>query len=46
VASGKISGPSSWDGYAAAVTADACVEAQKSGKIVEINWVHDPPCTN
>jgi myo-inositol 2-dehydrogenase / D-chiro-inositol 1-dehydrogenase len=36
VASGKISGPSSWDGYAAAVTADACVEAQKSGKIVEI----------
>jgi len=36
VASGKISGPSSWDGYAAAVTADACVEAQKTGKIVEI----------
>jgi myo-inositol 2-dehydrogenase/D-chiro-inositol 1-dehydrogenase len=35
VASGKISGPSSWDGYAAAVTADACVEAQKTG-IVEI----------
>jgi myo-inositol 2-dehydrogenase / D-chiro-inositol 1-dehydrogenase len=36
VASGKIAGPSSWDGYAAAVTADACVEAQKTGKIVEI----------
>jgi myo-inositol 2-dehydrogenase/D-chiro-inositol 1-dehydrogenase len=36
VASGKISGPSSWDGYAAAVTADACVAAQKSGKIVPI----------
>ena len=32
----KITGPSSWDGYAAAVTADACVESQKSGKIVEI----------
>ena len=31
-----ISGPSSWDGYAASVTADACVEAQKTGKIVEI----------
>jgi myo-inositol 2-dehydrogenase/D-chiro-inositol 1-dehydrogenase len=37
VASGKISGPSSWDGYAAAVTADACVEAQKTSKIVEIS---------
>jgi myo-inositol 2-dehydrogenase/D-chiro-inositol 1-dehydrogenase len=36
VASGKIAGPSSWDGYAAAVTADACVEAQKTGEIVEI----------
>jgi myo-inositol 2-dehydrogenase/D-chiro-inositol 1-dehydrogenase len=36
VASDKIRGPSSWDGYAAAVTADACVEAQKDGKIVEI----------
>jgi myo-inositol 2-dehydrogenase/D-chiro-inositol 1-dehydrogenase len=36
VAAGKVGGPSSWDGYAAAVTADACVEAQKTGKIVEI----------
>ena len=36
VASDKIKGPSSWDGYAAAVTADACVEAQKNGKIVAI----------
>ena len=36
VAANKITGPSSWDGYAAAVTADACVESQKSGKIVEI----------
>ena len=36
VASDTIAGPSSWDGYAAAVTADACVESQKSGKIVEI----------
>ena len=36
VASRRIKGPSSWDGYAAAVTADACVEAQKTGKIVEI----------
>jgi myo-inositol 2-dehydrogenase/D-chiro-inositol 1-dehydrogenase len=36
VASDRIRGPSSWDGYAAAVTADACVESQKNGKIVEI----------
>jgi myo-inositol 2-dehydrogenase / D-chiro-inositol 1-dehydrogenase len=52
VASAKIGGPSSWDGYAAAVTADACVEAQKNGKIVEINlgtrpalYHHVPPYT-
>jgi myo-inositol 2-dehydrogenase / D-chiro-inositol 1-dehydrogenase len=37
VASDKITGPSSWDGYAAAVTADACVESQKNGKTVAIN---------
>jgi myo-inositol 2-dehydrogenase / D-chiro-inositol 1-dehydrogenase len=36
VAFGRIIGPSSWDGYAAAVTADACVEAQRSSKIIEI----------
>ena len=52
VASDKITGPSSWDGYAAAVTADACVESQKSGKIVEIKlgtrpalYHHVPPPT-
>ena len=42
VAFGKISGPSSWDGYAAAVTADACVEAQKTSKIVEIKLSSRP----
>jgi len=42
VASGKVSGPSSWDGYAAAVTADACVEAQKTGKTVEIKMGSRP----
>jgi myo-inositol 2-dehydrogenase / D-chiro-inositol 1-dehydrogenase len=53
VASDQISGPSSWDGYAAAVTADACVEAQKNGKIVEIKlgarpdlYHHLPASTN
>ncbi len=29
-------GPSSWDGYAAAVASDACVSAQRSGAIVPI----------
>ena len=27
---GTATGPSSWDGYAAAVTSDACVQAQES----------------
>jgi len=33
---GQLGGPSAWDGYAAAVAADACVEAQNSGEIVTI----------
>ncbi len=36
VAAGKLTGPSAWDGYAAAVTADACVAAQLSGEIVPV----------
>jgi myo-inositol 2-dehydrogenase/D-chiro-inositol 1-dehydrogenase len=28
---GKVSGPNAWDGYFAAVTADACLEAKRSG---------------
>jgi myo-inositol 2-dehydrogenase/D-chiro-inositol 1-dehydrogenase len=36
LAAGRSGGPSSWDGYAAAVTADACVQAQKTGQIVPI----------
>lgn len=35
-AQGTATGPSAWDGYAAAVTADACVQAQKTGAIVPI----------
>jgi len=36
-ASGTASGPSSWDGYVAAITADACVMAQEqSGSIIPI----------
>jgi myo-inositol 2-dehydrogenase/D-chiro-inositol 1-dehydrogenase len=34
---GGPTGPSSWDGYAAAVTADACVQAQQSGKVVPVS---------
>ncbi|MGI6168353.1 MAG: Gfo/Idh/MocA family protein [Christensenellales bacterium] len=33
---GEVTGPTSWDGYVAAVTADALVEAQKTGAIVSI----------
>jgi myo-inositol 2-dehydrogenase/D-chiro-inositol 1-dehydrogenase len=36
VTAGTVSGPSSWDGYSAAIAADACLEAQKSGRIVPI----------
>lgn len=35
-AAGVINGPTAWDGYAAAVTADAFVKAQKSGRIEPI----------
>jgi myo-inositol 2-dehydrogenase/D-chiro-inositol 1-dehydrogenase len=33
---GKISGPSAWDGYFAAVTADACLEAKRTGETASI----------
>lgn len=37
-AKGTVSGPSSWDGYVAAITADACVRAQQSeGEAVAID---------
>lgn len=32
-ATGEPQGPTSWDGYIAAVTTDACVKAQKSGEM-------------
>lgn len=34
---GKVGGPSSWNGYAAAVAAEACVKSQQTGKIVPIS---------
>jgi len=42
VRAGQIGGPSAWDGYAAAVTADACIEAQKSGAIVPVSLPERP----
>lgn len=42
VRAGQIGGPSAWDGYAAAVTADACIEAQKSGAIVPVSLPDRP----
>lgn len=33
---GKVNGPTAWDGYLAAVTADALVKAQESGKVEPI----------
>ncbi len=36
VRTGKISGPNAWDGYFAAVTADACLEAKRTGASASI----------
>ncbi|WPP00036.1 Gfo/Idh/MocA family oxidoreductase [Pseudomonas sp. HR96] len=42
VSSGQIGGPSAWNGYAAAVAADACMQAQESGEIVPIKMPERP----
>ena len=36
VRAGQVGGPSAWDGFAAAVAADACIQAQQSGVIVNV----------
>ncbi|MBB3190292.1 Gfo/Idh/MocA family protein [Halomonas cerina] len=41
-AAGEICGPSSWDGYAAAIASDACVKAQESGQIEAIEMPERP----
>lgn len=46
VLSGEMTGPSAWDGYAAAVAADACVAAQKSGDIVPVSMPAKPAFYN
>ncbi|MCE9681158.1 Gfo/Idh/MocA family protein [Halomonas alkalisoli] len=42
VANGEIGGPSSWDGYAAAIAGDICVRAQESGSIEPIEMPERP----
>lgn len=39
---GRLAGPSSWDGYAAAVISDATVEAMHSGRIVTVGMKDRP----
>ncbi|UOF90339.1 Gfo/Idh/MocA family oxidoreductase [Fodinisporobacter ferrooxydans] len=39
---GKPNGPTSWDGYIAAVTADACVKAQQTGEKERISIPEKP----
>ncbi|UUZ96941.1 Gfo/Idh/MocA family oxidoreductase [Paenibacillus sp. P25] len=39
---GEVNGPSAWDGYAAAVTADACLQAKNTGLIVPISMPNRP----
>lgn len=39
---GEMHGPSAWDGYVQAITADACVEARHTGKIVPISLPKRP----
>ncbi|RMC33207.1 Gfo/Idh/MocA family protein [Paracoccus alkanivorans] len=42
-AKGTAAGPTSWDGYVAAISSDACVEAQeKSGQIISISLPDRP----
>lgn len=42
VRAGQVGGPSAWDGFAAAVAADACIEAQGSGQIVKVSLPDRP----
>ena len=46
VNNGEVGGPSAWDGYAAAVAADACVLAQKTGGIVPVTIAERPALYN
>jgi myo-inositol 2-dehydrogenase / D-chiro-inositol 1-dehydrogenase len=39
---GQPVGPSSWDGYAAAVASDAAVEALRTGRRIELTLIEEP----
>lgn len=39
---GVVHGPTAWDGYFAAVTADACIAARRSGQVVPISIADRP----
>ncbi|MGE6833484.1 Gfo/Idh/MocA family protein [Priestia megaterium] len=39
---GEVNGPTAWDGYVAAITSDACLDAKKSGNIVPISLEERP----
>ncbi len=39
---GKVNGPNAWDGYFAAVTADACLEAKRTGAVTPIVTAERP----
>ncbi|GGE16120.1 inositol 2-dehydrogenase [Aureimonas endophytica] len=43
---GRVDGPTAWDGYFAAVTSDACVEAKRTGQIVPIETRAKPAFYN
>ncbi|KAF2406975.1 Gfo/Idh/MocA family protein [Pseudomonas antarctica] len=42
VRAGQVGGPSAWDGFAAAVAADACIQAQSSEQIVKVSLPDRP----
>jgi myo-inositol 2-dehydrogenase / D-chiro-inositol 1-dehydrogenase len=42
VAAGRLTGPSSWDGYAATVVTDATVESLRSGRVVAVHLKDQP----
>lgn len=39
---GEVNGPTAWDGYVAAMTSDACVEAKRTGNIIPISMGERP----
>jgi len=43
---GEVNGPTAWDGYFAAVTADACAKARVSGDVVKIETGETPDFYN